>query len=135
MGKLIDINDDSQVNKNEFRLAIPLKLWSNFWRSLEMSLINCEIELILTWSKNCLVLSNAKGNAIAATELTAANVSNVEAAVNVSATNATFKKTDIKLYVSTVTLSTENDKKRNLKELLHGINKGLNWLVRLKITT
>ena len=91
-----------------------------------MSLINCEIELILTWSKNCVVLSNAKGNAIAATELTAANVSNVEAAVNVSATNATFKKTDIKLYVSTVTFSTENGEKRNLKELLNGINKGPN---------
>ena len=48
MGKLGDINDDNQASENEVSLAIPLKHLSNFWRSLEMPLINCEIELILT---------------------------------------------------------------------------------------
>ena len=40
---------------------VPLKYFSNFWAALEMSLINCEINLILTWSENC-VTSNAAAN-------------------------------------------------------------------------
>ena len=38
-------------------IMFPLKYLSNFWRTLEMPLINCEIELILTWSKNCVIIS------------------------------------------------------------------------------
>ena len=41
-------NNDSLTN---VKLAIPLKYLSNFWRSLNVPLINCEVELILTWSK------------------------------------------------------------------------------------
>ena len=33
-------------------IMVPLKYLSSFWRILEMSLINCEINLILTWSNN-----------------------------------------------------------------------------------
>ena len=33
------------------KVAIPLKYLSNFWRALNILLINCEVELILTWSK------------------------------------------------------------------------------------
>ena len=40
---------------------VPLKYSSNFWRTLQMPLINCEINLIITWSKNC-VISNAAAN-------------------------------------------------------------------------
>ena len=43
--------DASKVGKNETEVAIPLNRLSNFWRTLNISLINCEIELILTWSK------------------------------------------------------------------------------------
>ena len=46
-----------------------------------MPLINCEIELILTWSKNCVVLSSAKRDAIAATGLRARSVSDAKAAI------------------------------------------------------
>ena len=35
----------------------PLKYLSNFWRTVEMPLINCEINLILTWSENCVIVS------------------------------------------------------------------------------
>ena len=35
------------MSKNEVKIAIPLKYLSNFWRSLEMPLINCKIELSL----------------------------------------------------------------------------------------
>ena len=40
------------------QIMVPLKYLSNFWRTLEMPLINCKINLILTWSVNC-VVSNA----------------------------------------------------------------------------
>ena len=45
--------DANKVGKKETKVVIPLKYLSNFWRSLNIPLINCEIELILTWSKNC----------------------------------------------------------------------------------
>ena len=37
-------------NTKDVEIIIPLKYLSNFWRTLEMSLINCEVNLILTWS-------------------------------------------------------------------------------------
>ena len=37
--------------KNNVKFVIPLKHLSNFWRSLSIPLINCEVELILTWFK------------------------------------------------------------------------------------
>ena len=43
--------DATKVGKNETKVVIPLKHLSNFWRTLNMPLINCELELILTWSK------------------------------------------------------------------------------------
>ena len=43
---------DNGVFKN-VKIAAPLKYLSNFWRSLEMLLINCEIHLELNWSKDC----------------------------------------------------------------------------------
>ena len=91
-----------------------------------MPLINCEIELILTWSKNCVILSNARRDAIPATELNAANVSNVKAAVHASATSATFELIDTTLYVPVVILSTENDKKL-LEQLNSGFKRTVKW--------
>ena len=49
------------TNRNGVKIVLPLKYLSNFWRSLEMSLINCKFELSLTWDPNC-VLSNLVGN-------------------------------------------------------------------------
>ena len=43
--------DANKVGKNETEVVIPLKHLSNFYRSLDILLINCEVELILTWSK------------------------------------------------------------------------------------
>ena len=40
----------------DIELMAPLKYLSNFWRSLEMPLINCEVELTLTWSANCVII-------------------------------------------------------------------------------
>ena len=36
-------------------VVVPLKYFSNFWRSLDLPLINCEIELDLKWRKNCAI--------------------------------------------------------------------------------
>ena len=47
--------DANKVGKNETEVVIPLKYLSYFWRSLNIPLINCELELILTWSKDCVL--------------------------------------------------------------------------------
>ena len=42
-------------NTKDVEIIVPLKYLSNFWKTLEMPLINCEVNLILTWSKNCVI--------------------------------------------------------------------------------
>ena len=81
---------------------VPLKYLSNFWRTLEMPLINCEANLILTWSSTCI--------------LVAANIPNQ---------NATFAITDTKLYVPVVTLSTQENTKL-LQQLKSGFKRVIN---------
>ena len=44
-------------NVKDVKISVPLKYLSDFWRPLEVPLINCEINLILTWSKNFAILS------------------------------------------------------------------------------
>ena len=53
-------DNDSLTNA---KVVIPLKHLSNFWKSLNISLINCEVELILTWSKNCALTDITTRNA------------------------------------------------------------------------
>ena len=48
-----------QTNNNgiiNVELMVPLKQLSNFWRTFGKPLINCEIELILTWYKDCVII-------------------------------------------------------------------------------
>ena len=40
-------NTENNGTKNGVKIAVPLKYLSNFWRSLEMPLINCKVELLL----------------------------------------------------------------------------------------
>ena len=47
-------DDDGEISDVE--IMVPLKYLSNFWRTLEMSLIICEVNLILTWSANCVIV-------------------------------------------------------------------------------
>ena len=50
-GQTADNNNDGNIaGRVDIEIMVPLKYLSNFWRTLEMPLINCEIELILTWS-------------------------------------------------------------------------------------
>ena len=43
-------------NTKDVEMIVPLKYLSNFWKTLEMPLINREVNLILTWSPTCVIL-------------------------------------------------------------------------------
>ena len=45
------------TNRNGIKIAVPLKYLNNFWRSLEMPLINCKVELLLSCDPNCILTS------------------------------------------------------------------------------
>ena len=79
-------DDDGEIDNVE--IMVPLKYLSNFWRTFEMPLINCEVNLILTWSGNCVIVYT-----------------------NVANQGATFTITETKLYVPVVTLSTQDNAK------------------------
>ena len=91
--------DANKVGKNETEITVLLKHLSNFWRTSNIPLINCEIELILTWSKNC---------ALADITVTAAGNNN-DPPATVAPTGLEFQIKDTKLCVPVVTLSKEND--------------------------
>ena len=80
-------NTENNGTKNGVKRAVPLKYLSNFWRSLEMRLINCKVKLSLTWIENCVLTAAANAN------------------------EEIFKITDAKLYVLIVTLSAEDNAK------------------------
>ena len=48
-------NTSADGNTKDVEIAVPLKYLSSFWRNLEMPLINCEINIILTWSSTCVI--------------------------------------------------------------------------------
>ena len=58
-------NNDNEKN---VEIMVPLKCLSNFWRTLEMSLINCEINLILTLSSTCVITNSTGAGAFAITD-------------------------------------------------------------------
>ena len=87
----------------DVEIMVPLKYLSNFWRTLEMPLINCEVNLILTWSSACVIASVILANQA-----------------------ATFTTTDTKLYVPVVTLSTQENTKF-LQQLKSGFKRVINW--------
>ena len=88
------------TNRNGVKIAVLLKYLSNFWRSLEMPLINSKIEFSLTWDPSC-VLRNLLGD-------------------------STFTITDAKFYVPIVTLSLDNTK---LSKLLNeGFKRQVSWI-------
>ena len=100
--KLIKGTDDNNVNN--VKLVVPLKYVSNFFRSLELPLLNCKIDLELTWHKDCMISS-----------------------VNAAAGQVvSFMITDTKLYVPVVTLSTK-DNTNLTKQLSEGFKRTIYW--------
>ena len=91
---------DGNITKRSVKVVVPLKYLSNFFRSLEMPLINCKIKLNLTWKKEC-VLSNQAGDAV-------------------------FIINDTKMYVPVVTLSKE-DNKDFIEQQNKGFQRSIYW--------
>ena len=79
------------------KIVIPLKYLSNFWRSLNFPLTNCEVKLILTCSKNCVLA-----------DMTTKDAERDNPAI-VAPIGLEFQITETKSYVPVVTLSKEND--------------------------
>ena len=105
----------ANVLEKEVTIAIPLKYLGNFWRSLDIPLINCDITLILSWYKECVLV----GRALRGPPAAAANRIN-------SPTDARFEITDCKLYVPVFTSSAENDNKL-LEQLKSGFRRIIKW--------
>ena len=76
--------NDADGERDNIEIMIPLEYLSNFWRTLENPLINCEVNLILTWSENCFIVYT--------------NIANQGAKLEIK---------DAKLYVPVITSSTK----------------------------
>ena len=87
-------------NTRDVKIIVPLKYLSNFWRTLEIPLINFEFNLILTRSSTC-VITNSTGV-------------------------GRFAITDTKLYVPVVTLS-KQDNAKFFPQLKSGFKRTINW--------
>ena len=93
-------NTPADGNTEDVEITFRLKYLSNFWRTHEMPLINCKVNLILTWSSTC-VITNSTGS-------------------------GRFTITDTKLYVSVVTLSTQDNAKL-LQQVKSGFKRTFSW--------
>ena len=52
-------NTPADGNTENVEIIVPLKYLSNFWKTLEMPLINCEVNLIITWSSTCVITDSS----------------------------------------------------------------------------
>ena len=82
LGKAADAGNNIDSSIKDAKIVVPLKYLSNFWRSLEMPLINCKVYHELNWVEDC-ILSNDEDS-------------------------AKFAITDAKLHFCIVTLSTKD---------------------------
>ena len=95
------IDDDGDINN--VKIMVPLKYLINFWTTLKIPLINCEVNFILTWSANCVILY-----------------------INVANKIPTLTLTEKKLYVPVVTLSTQ-DNATLLPQSKSGFKRTISW--------
>ena len=87
-GQTGDGNNSTIAVRVDIAIMVPLKYLSNFLRTLEMSLINCDLELLLDSSANCVIIYTNVANQV-----------------------PTFTITETNLYVPVVTLSTQDNAK------------------------
>ena len=93
-------NTPADSNTKDVKMIVPVKYLSNFWRTVETSLINCEVILILTWSSTC-VIANSTGA-------------------------GWFKITDTKFYVAVGTLSTQDNAELH-QQWKSGFKRTIKW--------
>ena len=98
-----DNNDGNVAGRVDVEIMVPLKHLRNFWRTLEMPLINCEIELILDWSADCVIIYTDVDNEV-----------------------PTLTTTETNLYAPVVTLSTEDNSKL-LPQLKNAFKRTITW--------
>ena len=91
----------------DVKIAVPLKYFSNFWRSSEMPLINCKIHLELNWTKDCVMSTIA---------------------------DTKFKITNTNKHVRIVTLSSKDNVKL-VKQLNEGFKRPVYWNANIAIIT
>ena len=96
LGKTKNAVANTNSSVKDAKIVVPLKYLSNFWRSLEMPLINCKVHLELNWIEDCILSS----------------------AVN----SAKFEIADAKLHVPIVTLPTK-DSVNLTKQLSEGFKR------------
>ena len=94
------VTDGANRKKECVKIAVSIKYLSNFWRLLEIPLINCRVELSLSWNENCIL--------------------------SIAGTAATFTITDTKVYIPVVTLKIEEDTKLS-KLLSEGFKRSVYW--------
>ena len=94
---------DNNGRKDNVEKMVSLKYLRNFWRTCEMPLIHCEINLIFTWSAGCVIIHTNIANQI-----------------------PTFAITEANLYVPVVTLSTQ-DNAKVLTQLKSGFKIAISW--------
>ena len=66
-------NTGNIAGREDVELKVPLKDLSNFWRILEMPLINCKVDLILTWSAGCVIFYTDVGDQVPTFTITETN--------------------------------------------------------------
>ena len=106
------------LTKNDVKVAVPLKHLSNFWKSLNIPLINLKVELILTWFKNCVLIDKSTREAAYDADPNVYQIDNPE--------NAIFEIKDTKLSVPVVTFSKQNEIKL-LEQLKSGFKRTIKW--------
>ena len=97
---IVPRNTPAVGNTKDVEIIVPLKYLSSFWRTLEMPLIICEINLILTWSLTCVITNSVRAGR--------------------------FTITDTKLYLAVVTLSSQ-DSVKLLQQSTSGFKKTIKW--------
>ena len=101
LGSVTEVaGNDARVRRLNVKIVVPLKYLSNYFRSLEMPLINCKIKLNLTWKREC-VLSTGVGETV-------------------------FIINDTRLYVPVVTLSKEYNKD-SIEQQNKGFQRSIYW--------
>ena len=84
-------------------MVVPLKYLNSFWRTFKILLIYYEINIFLTWSVNCIIVTETVGNQI-----------------------TTFAITETKIFIPVVTLSAQ-DNARLLQQIETGLKRKNNW--------
>ena len=107
--------DRNKRGTKEVEIAVPLKHLGNFWNSLNIPLINCEVSLALSWSETCVITSMEKRILVAG-----------QPNRGDSPESAAFKIKDCKSYVPVVTVSAEHENKL-LEQLKTGFKRTITW--------